>query len=239
LPLLLEIAGEPGVGKTHLSLTFPHPYIFDTTPKREAEVVAYKLYGSSYVKNYEWVPNYQTLVKSLSRILAERPDVKTIVIDTGSDLQAMAADYETQRKDRERLMPYEYGRLREMIDEDITEKTIAAGRNLVMTSQMDDEYVDGKKTGRRVVKGYKRLAFQADIRLYMTLGASAIDVMPGGTVFYVTPKPAAKPERKAVVVKNRFTDITETGYMVLTGNITAADIKALIPENLREMVWAE
>jgi hypothetical protein len=238
LPVLVEIAGEPGVGKTHLSLTFPKPYIFDTTPKREAEIVAYKVLGASAKNRYQWVKNYQILVNALNKVLQEQ-EVKTIVIDTGSDLQGMAVEYDIERRERQKLMPYEYGRIREMIDEDITEKVIAVGKNLVMTSQMDDEYVNGVKTGRRVIKGYKRMAHQADIRLYMTLGAAEIEVMPGGLAVYVTPRPTSKPERKAVVIKNRFVDMTEAGYQKLEGNITAENIKALIPQNLVSMVWTE
>lgn len=235
MPLLVEIIGEPAVGKTHLSLTFPNPFIFDTTPKREAEIVAYKILGAEAQKRYEWVKNYQQLTTSLDKVL-RREDIKTIIIDTGADLQGMAVEYEVERKDRERLMPYEYGRVREMIDEDITEKIIESGRHLVMTAQMDDEYINGQKTGRRIPKGYKRMAFQADIRIFITLGAASIEIMPGGTAFYVTPKPETKPTRKAVVIKNRFVDMSETGYITLTGNITFQEITSLIPENIRGVV---
>jgi hypothetical protein len=238
LPVLVEIAGEPGVGKTHLSLTFPKPYIFDTTPKREAEIVAYKVLGADAKNRYQWVKNYQILVNALNKVLQE-PEVKTVIIDTGSDLQGMAVEYDIKQRERQKLMPYEYGRIREMIDEDITEKVVAVGKNLVMTSQMDDEYVNGVKTGRRIIKGYKRMAHQADIRVYMTLGAAEIEVMPGGLAVYVTPKPSLKPERKALVIKNRFVDMTEAGYQKLEGNITAENIKALIPQNLVSMVWTE
>ncbi|MEM4167686.1 MAG: AAA family ATPase [Candidatus Caldarchaeum sp.] len=233
--LLVEILGEPAVGKTHLSLTFPNPFLFDTTPKREAEIIAYKLLGAEAAKRYEWVKNYQHLIKALVEVL-QREDVKTIIIDTGADLQGMAVAYEIERKDRERLMPFEYGRIREMVDEDIIEKTIAAGKHLVLTAQMDDEYINGQKTGRRIPKGYKRLAFQADIRILLVVGSAEVQVMPGGTSFTVIPKPDQNPKRKTVIIKNRFVDMAETGYTVLTGNITYQNILELIPQNLRDKI---
>jgi len=238
MPVLVEIIGEPAVGKTHLSLTFPKPFVFDTTPKQEARIVAYKVLGAAAERRYSWVKSYVELIQGL-RNVAGRDDVATIVIDTGADLQGMAVEFELERKKREGLMPYEYGRIREMIDTDVTEFVTQAGKNLVMTAQMDDEYVDGRRTGRRVPKGYRRMAFQADIRIYLALGAASIEVMPGGTVFAVTPQTSSKLVRKAVIVKNRFVDMAEVGYKVLEGNITAESIKALIPKEILDMVWVE
>jgi hypothetical protein len=241
--VLVEIIGEPAVGKTHLSLTFPKPFIFDTTPKREARSVATKLLGAETQKRYMPVKSYQELVKTLKEVL-RRDDVKTIVIDTGADLQGMCVEYEVERKGRERLLPVEYGRIREMIDTDVTEAAVEANKNLVMTAQMEDEYVNGQKTGRRIPKGYKRMAFQADIRLFLYLsppeGGGELEVSPYGLTFaYIPPqKPALKLVRKAVVIKNRYVDMTSTGYQIIE-NPTAEKIKELIPENIRKEEWIE
>jgi len=241
--VLVEIIGEPAVGKTHLSLTFPKPFIFDTTPKKEARSVATKLLGAELQKRYMPVKSYQELVKTLKEVL-RRDDVKTIVIDTGADLQGMCVEYEVEKKGRERLLPVEYGRIREMIDTDITEATAEANKNLVMTAQMDDEYVNGQKTGRRIPKGYKRMAFQADIRLFLYLtspeGVGEVEISPYGLTFAYIPsqKPAMKLTRKAIVVKNRYVDMTSTGYQIIE-NPTAEKIKELIPENIRKEEWIE
>ena len=240
MPLLAEIIGEPGVGKTHLSLTFPKPFLCDTTPKREAEVIVYKLYGSEAKKRYAWTTKYQQLVETLKSVV-KRDDVRTVIIDTGADLQGMAVEYELEVKSRERLMPYEYGRIREKIDEDVIELVIGAGKHLVMTAQMDDEYVGGQKTGKRVPKGYKRMAFQSDIRIFLIYGSAEItSISPGGLSFGVSydVKPGAATERKAVIVKNRFVDMAATGIQVIK-NPTFRDIALLIPYELWDVIFDE
>jgi len=242
--VLVEIIGEPAVGKTHLSLTFPKPFLFDTTPKQEAKPIALKVLGAEAQKRYSAVKSYPQLVEGL-KIVLKREDVKTIIIDTGADLQGMCVEYEVERKGRERLLPVEYGRIREMIDTDVTEAVVEAGKNLVMTAQMDDEYVNGQKTGRRVPKGYKRMAFQADIRLFLYLAPAEgsggeIEVSPYGLTFaYIPPqRPALRLVRKAIVIKNRYVDMAQTGYQVIV-DPTAEKIKELIPENIRSMEWIE
>jgi len=236
LPLLVEVIGEPGVGKTHFSLTFPKPFLFDTTPKREAEVIVYKLYGAEAKKRYAWTTKYEQLLAGIKDIV-KRDDVRTVIIDTGADLQSMAVEYELQRKDRERLMPYEYGRIREMIDEDVIELVVNSGKHLVMTAQMDDEYVNGQRTGKRVPKGYKRMAFQADIRMFITVGSAELTFLPGGLSFEVTYSKVLQPKRTAVIVKNRFVDITTTGYQKIEGNVTFADLVNLIPQSFWDILF--
>ena len=232
--VLVEIIGEPAVGKTHLSLTFPRPFLFDTTPKQEAKVIARKLLGQEMERRYMPVKSYPELVEAVKSVV-KRDDVRTVVIDTGADLQGMCVEYETERKHRDRLLPVEYGRIREMIDTDITETIIEAEKNLVMTAQMDDEYINGQKTGRRVPKGYKRMAFQADLRIFLYFApaegpAAEIDISPYGLSFAYKPLPAAtlKLVRRAAVIKNRYTDMTETGLIIID-NPTAEKIKKLVP----------
>ncbi|MDW8086240.1 MAG: AAA family ATPase, partial [Ignisphaera sp.] len=234
----IEIIGEPAVGKTHLSLTFPKPFIFDTTPKKEAEIIAYKVLGAEAKNRYRWIQTWQQLVSGV-RETSRRDDVKTIVIDTGTDLQALAVEYELEAKSRERLLPFEYGRIREVIDTDITETIINSNKNLVLTAQMDDEYINGQKTGYRVPKGYKRAAFQSDIRILLVIGSCSVEIMPGATSFKVIPKTGEDNVRKAIIIKNRFIDMSENPIQVLKGNITAQDIKNLIPKELVSLVWTE
>ena len=242
--VLVEIIGEPAVGKTHLSLTFPKPFLLDTTPKQEAKAVARKILGQEMEKRYKPVKNYLELVEAVKSIVG-RDDVRTVIIDTGADLQGMCVEYEIERKGRERLLPVEYGRVREMIDTDIIEAIVEADKNLVMTAQMDDEYVNGQKTGRRVPKGYKRMAFQADLRIFLYLapeGGSAgeVEISPYGLTFaYIPPqKPAFRLVRKAIVIKNRYVDMTQAGYTIIE-DPTVEKIKQLIPENVRQFEWFE
>jgi hypothetical protein len=237
--VFIEIIGEPAVGKTHLSLTFPKPLLIDTTPKREARIIAYKVLGAEATKRYIHIKNYQELVEAINNI---GDDVKTVIIDTSSDLQELALEYELQRKDRKQLMPYEYGRLREMVDTDITEQ-VSQDKNLIFISQMDDEYIEGKRTGRRIPKGYKRAAFQADIRLLLYLApetgtAGELEISQYGLSFAYRPAPLhGKLVRKAAVIKNRYTD--PTAGLTIIENPTAEKIKQLIPEEIRRFEWIE
>jgi len=241
--VLVEIIGEPAVGKTHLALTFPKPFVFDTTPKMEARFVIMKLLPNDWKDRYMPIKNYPQLVENIKQVV-KRDDVKTVIIDTGTDLQALCTEYELEKKQRERLLPVEYGRIREMIDTDIIEAVIEANKNLVMTAQMDDEYVGGQKTGRRIPKGYKRMAFQADIRVFLYMAPTAgkggeIEISPYGLTFAYIPANVASFSmvRKAIIVKNRFDDMT-SGIKIIV-NPTADDIKSLIPENFREVEWFE
>jgi len=185
----VEVIGEPGVGKTHLSLLFPRPILFDTTPKGEALPVVIKLFGPDKAKEI-WNPVF-TLSELRQKIglAVSSGKYATIIIDTSANLQDMSKKEWLKNRGREKPLPFEYVEIREPIDNLIEEITKKYGLNLVFTSQMKDEYgPDGKKTGRRVRDGYIKLPFMADIRLYIEL------------------KTEPKVERKVHVVKNRFRD---------------------------------
>lgn len=198
IPLLVEIIGEAGVGKTHLGCLFPNPIILDTTPKGEALPVVRKLHPKDWKKR--WVPiRTLTDLKQTIEMIISKKEFKTVVVDTSANLQDLSKkEWLKRHSGREKPLPFEYVEIREPIDELVSRITKDAMINLVMTSQMKDEYgPDGKKTGRRIRDGYVKLPFMADIRLYIEL--KQIPYVEGGMTKY-------KYERIVHVIKNRFRD---------------------------------
>lgn len=203
VPLLLEAIGEPSTGKTHLSCLFPKSALFDTTPKGEGYSVLKKLYPTEWKKRYFRVRVFEDFITHLKYVKTNKDFFKTVVVDTSVDLRVLGgkAHLKMLRKskpERQRLMPEEWGPVNTMINEFITEinDPEKMGLNLVLTSQMEDEWVSRKTTGRRVRKGLKTMNFQADIRLFLQLKQK---VEPK-TMKYIP----NEYERICRVVKNRF-----------------------------------
>jgi len=208
-PLFVEIIGEPEVGKTHLSCTFPSPLLLDTTPKAEAMPIIRKLH-EDWRNRYVRVRSWKDVVAVLERLKEDKEKkFKTVVVDTSADLQNLAAAEWLEEVNKERrkagkdelkaVFPItEYRWVRAKVDDFICEVVDPdrLGRNLVFIAQMKDEWVGGKSTGRRCRDGYKKAPFYADIRLYMFLEA-VTDEKGLATGRYV---------RKCRVVKNRFID---------------------------------
>ena len=204
-PLMIELIGEPAVGKTHLASSFPKPFVIDTTPKMEARAIVAKVLGEGWNERYAAIRDYRELLRAVDAA-TKREDVATVVIDTGADLQSLAAsEYlrrkrEEEHKERERVLPVEYGRVRDMVDNEIINRVIRAEKNLILTAQMKDEYVEGKKTGRRVRDGYPRANYLSDIRILIKI----VEEKAGDKTVY---------KRVGLVVKNRFIDVTSEDYV--------------------------
>jgi hypothetical protein len=202
--LLIEIIGEPGVGKTHLASQAPLPFLIDTTPKGEAKSTFLKVVKD--VGRYTHIRNWDEL-RSAIEYAGKRDDVKTIIIDTSADLQDLAREEYLKRtskssgKERISALQIEYGKIRDIVDAEVIFRVtgsppVGLGRNLVCTSQMKNLYkniqdADGRvhtiKEGRQR-DGYDRLDFESDIRLYVSLTTDS------------------RPKRTVSVIKNRFID---------------------------------
>jgi hypothetical protein len=81
------------------------------------------------------------------------------------------------------------------------------------------------------------MAFQSDVRIFITVGSAELTFLPGGLSFEVTYSKVLQPKRTAVIVKNRFVDITTTGYQKIEGNVTFADLVNLIPQNFWDILF--
>ncbi len=198
---LVEVFGEPGVGKTHQAHNnFPNAATIDTAGTqmgfREYEVKDSGEFGESYpiikkingwdkeetMKHYRYVSSFGEIYDALDE-LAEDHD--TIVLDNASDFRVMTVKELCKRNNEEWLQQQEWAKVNDMVDE-FVEVAIKSKRvNLVVISQMKDEYKKDVQTGRRIRDGPKRLPFKSDLRFKMTLEDG---------------------ERSVKVLKNRFLD---------------------------------
>ncbi len=186
MTILIEIVGEPSVGKTHMALGFPEPFLIDCGPRGEGEVVIKKFYDdidSRYVVARTW----KDVVEGVN--LAIRGKKKTIIFDLSEYLVTLAGREWCRVNGKKSIFPIvNYQHVYRMVD-DIINLCISNGINVVMISGLKDNYVDDKKTGRREHAGYKKLTYQCDIRILLELV-----------------KEGDKWIRRGRVVKNRFVD---------------------------------
>jgi len=205
IPLFLEIIGEPAVGKTHLASLFPKPALLDTTTKGESYSVFSKLH-SDWKRRYFRIRCLEDVRITLKYVKQNKEDFKTVVFDTSADLREMGSkEYLNEQrkagKEREAIIPVEYRWVNEKINgfiDEVTDVEKGLGMNLVFTSQMRDEWREGKSTGRRIRKGYPDANFQSDIRLFLQLTQKVDE-----KTMQLIPNEF---ERKCQVIKCRFRD---------------------------------
>ena len=233
VPLFVEVIGEPSTGKTHLSSLFPKPALMDTTAKGEGYFILRKLYPDEWKKRYFRIREFGDFSKQLKIVENQKADFRTIVVDTSADLRTLGglAHLKELGGDRKRLMPEEWAPVNTDIDEFIYKITNPEKMcmNLVFTSQMQDEWIDRKKTGRRIRKGNPGSNFQADIRLYLQLQQKVDDK----TMKYID----GKFVRTCQVIKCRFRDqANETEWVPELKDLSWAGIKGLTKLEVAEIV---
>lgn len=204
VPLFVEVIGEAAAGKTHLSCIFSKPAVLDTTPKKESYVILRKLYPD-WKRRHHPIRSLEDVRTALKFIKTAPNDFKTVVVDTSADLRDLASkEYLDEKrkagKERESVMPREYKWVNEKVDAIIDEVQSELKLNLVFISQMKDEWVGDKSTGRRIRRGYPSANFQADIRLFLQIenkvDEKTMKVIPN------------RYKRTCRVIKNRFRDQT-------------------------------
>lgn len=176
LPFTVLVEGAQGAGKTHFSMTFPEPiFILDT--ENRADVVAAKFAG--YKKVYrKRVATFNELRQTLVQLVFEH-ESGTIVIDSGSDLQAMAELEYLEEAKVERIFPtYIWGRVWDKMD-NMLKAIRERGFYCVITGRLRDEYKNDERTGYQVLEGYKKLPYRADIHLRL-LGDNTAEVYKNG-----------------------------------------------------------
>ena len=220
MPILVEVIGESAVGKTHTACLFPKSVLFDCTPEKEGRIIGLKLYKFDFEKRYFEINNYNDYLNALSNM---PKDVKTVVIDTSKDFVKIITD-EWLRKENiklnamgkqklTRVYPTTlYGYIYNMVDAEV-KRLMGIPCNVVFTSAMTDEYVNGEKTGRRVRDGYSRLPFQCWLRI-------AIEISGNKRIYRI--------------IKNRFVDRISDNYVK---SFTNEDLKGKFFDKILDITF--
>ena len=158
-----NVSGEPNAGKTHLLRTFPDPLFLDTEGK--AWVVLEKFNPIPWKR----VKTFGDIRKGIQWAL-DKPEIKTIVVDSAADLSDLAGEEFMEEKNIERIYPpVQYKKVYDKIDPlvvDIQE----AGKYLAVSSRRKDEYIDDNRTGRRIIDSYKKFPWDLMISVEITYG---------------------------------------------------------------------
>lgn len=186
IPLLIELMGEEGTGKTHTGLLFPNPILLDCTEQGEGKIIAMKVFPNDWEKKYKHITDWHDLLSV--------PDgFATCVFDTSKDVVRLMSDRWCYKYKKKQVYPPQaYGQVYNMLDKFIV-SILHKPANVVMTSIFRDEYIDDKKTGKRERDGYTRLNFESSLRFHITI--------------------EYKLNRVYNVIKNRFVDKTSDDYV--------------------------
>lgn len=160
IPLLIEMIGEEGVGKTHACLDMSNPILLDCTEHGEGRIIAMKRFPNELDKRYMRVATFNDL-------LAIPDGFSTYIFDTSKDLVRLMCDKWCRKFKKERVYPPAvYGDVYNMADKLIRE-LMNRPANVILTSIFRDEYIDDKRTGRRERDGYTRLRFTTSLRFHV------------------------------------------------------------------------
>jgi hypothetical protein len=142
-PILVEVYGEPECGKTHFCFSGAelgyNPFLIDTTPKAEGQAIAIKFFGDKYNEHYARARTLSDVRKYVDFALNNGYNI--ISIDTSANLQDMAIEEWKKEKGRDRPLPFEYGDIRDKVDNAVIYRVIPESTkepykaHLIFTSQ--------------------------------------------------------------------------------------------------------
>lgn len=228
---LYELYGSEGVGKTHAAHDgFPNPVHLDTAftkfmgfgefdvesdpdERGESWSTIYKLCDwdeENAEDRYVYVDEFDVFYNFYKSGLLD--DYDTIVIDNSSDMKTLAAIHWCEENDQNWPRKEQWGQINNKVVEVLG--MYVQTHNVVLISQMKDEYVDGEATGERVPDG-PDLRHKADFRIELVVEGD---------------------ERKAKFRKNRWLDQASDEWVdEITGDLThdAVCETANIPEKER------
>lgn len=193
IPLLIEVFGKPGVGKSHFLCSMPNPVVLDITGDHGGYVPAKKVFRDEFSNRY-------ITVDSLEQIESmDFSEFSSVCFDTSVDFKRLAAKWWIKERNRQLAEkgkpptkaktpypPAEWGDLNERLV-DIIESILSSEKNVVFSSNLKDKYehrtdhngniisvkvtkiVDGLVKTTKVVDGFQRLEYMADVRLQISV----------------------------------------------------------------------
>lgn len=158
--LVVEISGTEGSGKTHAACTFPKPAMLDTEGK--GWVIMKKFGHTKWAK----ASNFEDVISFVKAVIND-PEIETAIFDSSKDIVDMAERYALEQLGKETLFSQTggqvlYTHVYQKMDWIITSLR-RAGKNVVFTSRMKEEYKNNSRTGRMIRDGYKKSPYQVDI----------------------------------------------------------------------------
>lgn len=173
-PLFAVVVAEPGLGKTHLALTFPGPVIVLDTEFRADEVLRKFRNVKKYWKKVEaWADVREAVVRALK---THPEGGGTLVFDSGSDLNLLAEAevlQELARDDKKAHKTLHWGPVNKRFKGLFA--TLRDRRwNAVFTARLKDEWAGDNRTGARTAGGFvaDKLIYHADFALQLERGPS-------------------------------------------------------------------
>lgn len=167
--LLLNVEGREKEGKTHLSLTAPKPLAYANFDKSSVEDVLRKFKGMPIlVKNY-WPQNvdkaaYQVIWEMFLADYAAllQSDVRTIVIDTGTELWNIARMAHFGKLTQ--VMAHHYvevnAKFRQLFNDAYT-----SSKNVVIVHKKKKEYLNSDWTGKYERAGFNEAGFLVQVNV--------------------------------------------------------------------------
>ena len=165
--LILSITGEWKTGKTEFSLTAPAPIAYidmDTgtegviekwAKKKVIKRISFDYHDSTDER--EWREMWEKCSKAFIASL-QHPQIRTLVWDTateGYDLVKMARFGKLNKVNLHegKALPYPYGPVNTEF-RDLLRRALKTNKNVILIHKTKDEYVDDKRTGKKLMAGY-------------------------------------------------------------------------------------
>lgn len=199
----LDVTSGEGLGKSHLARTFQGAIVWIETPPEagKSDIVLNKFrkqYGDETKVYFKRALNFNDIRQAI-RFGINNPEVKTIVIDSGTHLRRLAAAEWLQETGKNAVHPpTQWQWVNRKIDDAVGEVK-KAQKYLVITNRLKNEWIGDSTTGRKIRAGYDPFTYDLHIVMEIVWGLTDPNT---GRVHY-------KERKFAKVTKNAFWGIDE------------------------------
>lgn len=169
-PIICEILGLPEVGKSDFCSKIKNSSLVDLTWRNETDIIfAKNRTEKEFEELYYPVENFNGIL----RFIRELPDtITTVCFDGSANLLGHIEEHWCKENNRKQALQVEYGKLYEMLNNQIIKPIIKRPANIVFTSGLKEEYIGGVdekgrttsvKTGKKVPQGINPMMYIRDI----------------------------------------------------------------------------